>query len=248
MRKEDGIRLFAADIDHIAHDFLFLPFSIGTERHFYVSLCDVHCIGAGIENQGLASTDFIGDRRVGNAVIVSAKEDVDVRNLFCYLESCVIQHAPSGVVLTHTAVHHHHNDVGFGCTAYDGNNTASCFYAIAKIQIFPESFGKPLRNGGRDHAEYADAHSVHFLLYVGREVEFVLTFVYDIGTQYCETAIVHPAIVDGMSGFHVVVAQCTTKVAHFIEHACTKVGGSGVYVIIIVGCGLTLQNIPVVDE
>ena len=51
-----------------------------------------------------------------------------------------------------------------------------------------------------------------------------------------------------MSGFHVVVAQCTTKVAHFIEHACTKVGGSGVYVIIIVGSWLALQNISVVDE
>ena len=219
-REESGIGFFAADVNDIAYDFFFLPFSISSQRDFYVSLRNVHRIGARIEYERLPTADFIGHYGVGDAVIVFA----------------------------YAAVHHHHNNVGFGCPAHNGHDSASGFHAVAKVKVFPELFGKPLWDGGGDHAEHTDAHAVYLLLYIGREIKFVLALVDHVGSQHRKPAVVHPTVVDGVSGFDVVIAQCSAEIPHIVEHASAKMCGSGVDVIVIVGRRLALQYISVVDE
>ena len=196
VREEHGVRFFSANVNHVAHNFFFLPFPVCAERYFNICLRDVHRVGAGIENQGLSAADFVRHNRIGHAVIVSAKEHINVRHLFSHLECGMIEHTTGRIVFAHAAVHYHHHDVGFGSAANDRHHSACCFHTVAKVEIFPKVFGQPLWNGWGDHAEHADAHTVHLFLHIGCEIEFVLAFVHHVSAQYGEAAIVHPTIVD----------------------------------------------------
>ncbi len=72
--------------------------------------------------------------------------------------------------------------------------------------------------------------------------------IHNIGTQYRKTAVTCPTVENGTAGLYVMVTHITGIIPHEIHHLRCQMRGNGIYVIIIIGCGLSLQNVTIVQE
>ena len=72
--------------------------------------------------------------------------------------------------------------------------------------------------------------------------------IHNIGTQYRKTAVTCPTVENGTAGLYVMVTHIAGIIPHEIHHLRCQMRGNGIYVIIIIGCGLSLQNVTIVQE
>ena len=70
----------------------------------------------------------------------------------------------------------------------------------------------------------------------------------DVGTQYREVAVVGPTVEHRTAHLHIVVAHVASIVAHEAQHFACQVARLLVDVVIVVGRGLSLQDIAVVEQ
>ena len=89
---------------------------------------------AGIEDERLLAGHLVGDPTVGQTVVVSAEDDVDVGHLLGNLVGGVFEHGAAGAFLPYSAVHQDHHDVGLTGAAHDGDHAAGIFELVAKLE------------------------------------------------------------------------------------------------------------------
>ena len=70
----------------------------------------------------------------------------------------------------------------------------------------------------------------------------------DVGSEDGEIQFLEPFVVDGMTRLDVVVAHGRHVITHIVQHAGGNVLLLGNHIVVIVGNGLPLENIPVVEQ
>ena len=221
---EIGIGLLVVDADQGTGKALLDHALSGIAAHTDVGLGHVFGVVAGIEDERLLAGHLVGNPAVGQTVVMSAEDDVDVGHLLGNLVGGVFEHGAAGTFLTYSAVHQDHHDVGLTGAAHNGDHAAGIFELVSKLEARPGGGGNLLRDGGCDETEETDLHTVYLLHGVGGEITLLGSDVAHIGTEHRESTVVHPAIVDAVPGLDVVVAGSGTHGFEVVDHGGSEVG------------------------
>ena len=119
---------------------------------------------------------------------------------------------------------------------------------VLKRKARPKVFGEPHRNGRSNHAQHGYPHTFALQHNVGLEMGLTRRRIYHIGTQDRETAISGPTVEDCPPGLDVVVAHVAGIVIHEVQHLRRQVGRHRIHIIIVIGRGLPLEDIPIVQQ
>ena len=121
-------------------------------------------------------------------------------------------------------------------------------FHIIETQSFPQIFREPCRDGRGNHSQYHDLHALTFQHFVRSQMGLSRRCIYDVGTQHWEVTSGDPTVENGTSRFHVMVTHVAGIILHIIHHFRAKMGRHRIYIIIVIGSGLSLQNIAVIQQ
>ena len=141
---------------------------------------------------------------------------------------------------------YHH--IGFFLLFQDGHIFAGCLFHIVEAQAFPQVLGEPGWDAWGNHAQYSYLDAIALKNLIGLEMGLARSCFDDVGTQYREVAVVGPTVEHRTAHLHIVVAHVASIVAHEAQHFACQVARLLVDVVIVVGRGLSLQDIAVVEQ
>ena len=119
---------------------------------------------------------------------------------------------------------------------------------LFKVHAAPQLFLQPVWYGRSKHAEHGNPHSLAFHDGVWRQVRLVSGVVYNVGSEYRAVDLLYPFVVNLVSGFHVMVANGLCVILHVVYGMCSRIWYSRVGIVAVEAGGLSLQNIPVVEQ
>ena len=139
------------------------------------------------------------------------------------------------------------NDVRLLFFLHVGNPLTGRGLDVNKLQFAPQFARKPVGDGRSEHADESNLHTVALNDFIRRNEIMVCTLYHNVGAQDREVSIEDVALVSGAAGFYFVVAKGADFAAHVVEHLVCEVDvryGNGV---IVIRCGLPLNDVAVID-
>ena len=158
-------------------------------------------------------------------MVMSEEDDVEARHLACHPFRCILLDAVVSRDASFTsAVEESQNEVGMFHLFNIFHPLACRLDHLLKCQSFPQTLVQPQGDGGCEQAQYGNLHAVTHDDGVGEHVGTSCLGVNDIGTQHRTLHILNPFVIDGMSCFHIVVAEGLCVVVHVVDYLCRNVG------------------------
>ena len=119
---------------------------------------------------------------------------------------------------------------------------------IVETQSFPQIFGEPCRDGRGNHSQYYDLHAITLQHFIWSQMGLSRRRIYDVGPQYREVTSRDPTVENGTPRFHIMVTHVAGIILHIVHHFRAKMGRYRIYIIIVIGSGLSLQDITVIQQ
>ena len=181
-------------------------------------------------------------------MVVAHKHDVEARNIAGYVQRGILPVFAAHQQGVLSGMEHTDYNIGTLLFADYLHPLAGGLFHVVKTKSPPQILGEPHRNGGRYHAENGNLHSVALQHLVGPEVGFARSGIDDVGAQHRSTAVARPTVENGTSRLYIVVAHIGGIIAHEVQHIGGYVERYRVDVVIVIGGGLALQDVAVVQQ
>ena len=181
-------------------------------------------------------------------VIVPNHHDIKTRHVAC--------HVKRSIFLVFAANHHRllsgvkqtNHNIRTLFIANHLHPLAGRLFHVVKPQSVPQVFGKPGRNSRSDESQYRYFYPRTFHNGIRRKIRFTVGSTNNVGTQHREIALVNPAVIHIVSGFHVVISHIAYIVTHVVHHVRTNMSRYGINVVIIIRRRLSLKNVSVIHK
>ena len=121
-------------------------------------------------------------------------------------------------------------------------------FHIVETQPFPQIFRKPCRDGRSNHTQYHNLHAITFQHLIRSQMGLSRRRINDVGTQHREVTSGYPTVEHGTPRFHIMVSHIAGIIFHIIHHFRTKMRRHRIYIIIVIGSRLPLQNITIIQQ
>ena len=72
--------------------------------------------------------------------------------------------------------------------------------------------------------------------------------VYDVGTKHRKGTIGRPTLKHGIAHLYIMIAEIASIIAHEVEHICCQMHRRGVYEVVIISGGLSLQDVTIIYQ
>ena len=115
------------------------------------------------------------------------------------------------------------------------------------MQSLPQIFGKPCRNSRGNHSQDNYFHTVTPQYLVRWQIRFSGRRIYDVRSQYREITSPDPTVEHTASGFHIMITHISGIIFHVVHHLRTKMRRYRIYIIIVISCRLSLQDIAIIE-
>ena len=189
----------------------------------------------------------IGHRAAEAAMVMPDEDDVETGNIVrdVHRRILIVEiHLAHGFL---TGMEHTDENVGPLLFAYEGYPSRSAFLHILETQATPKRLRKPHGNGGRNHAENGNAHAGTLKHDIGLEIRLSGACVDDIGPEDRKIALAYPAVVDLVPALDVMIAEVAHIATEIVEHGGRNMFRLCVDKVIIIGRGLSLKDVSIVD-
>ena len=222
----------------------------------YLSLCHVLHIAAGIDAEHLLAF-LVGNPVVVHLMVVSEEDDVEARHLLGHSLRSVLLVFISLDTALQSGMEQSENQVGLLHILDILHPFLGAAGHLFKLHAFPYRLVQPVGNGGCQHTDDTDLHTVDVMRGVGLQsgidalrigLAILVFFLHDVRTQQRTAYLANPLVVHLMSGLDVVVAHRLCIVFHVVDHLCCQVHVLGHHVVRPVHTGLSLQYIAVVYQ
>lgn len=150
--------------------------------------------------------------------------------------------------LVDAGVEESHDQVGVFPFLDDGDPVLGRGHHVVEVHARPEVAGHPVGDGGREQSEEGYAHALALYNIIRCEVGLARRLPDDVGSEHGEAALADPSVVHGVPGLDVVVAYHGYVVGHAVHGLGYDVRGEGIYEVVVVGCGVTLEHVAAIGE
>ena len=127
---------------------------------------------------------------------------------------------------------------------------------LLKFNAFPDILSEPVGNGGREHADDGNLHTINIMdgvrlqtivdiLRIGRTIRAGID---DVGTEQRTTYLAYPLVIYFVTRFDVVVTYRLCIVVHVVDDLCCQVLVLWHYIVRPIYTGLALKDVTIVDE